>query len=91
MADPNNDFQIVHTLWTALITVGGLIVAFFTKRLVDQVDKKADQNVVNELKEDIKAILARQDVQHARQDVQHASNSARLDQIIMELGRGGNR
>lgn len=80
MEDPQNGFQIIHTLWTAIITVAGGIVAFFTKRLVDEVDKKADQYEVDELKQEVRDFVA-------RQDLQHASNTRRLDQIIMELSR----
>lgn len=81
MADPS-EFQILHTAWTALITVAGAIVAFFTKRLVDQVDGKADQREVNDLKQDIKDFLQ-------QQREQHQSNTERLDMIIMELGSRG--
>ncbi len=78
MADPN-EFQILHTTWTALITVAGAIVAFFTKRLFDQVDAKADKEDMNELKQDIRTFLEQQ-----RQ--QHQSNTERLDNLIMVLG-----
>lgn len=81
MADPS-EFQILHTAWTSLITVAGAIVAFFTKRLVDQVDGKADQREVNDLKQDIKDFLQ-------QQREQHQSNTERLDMIIMELGSRG--
>ena len=80
MADPN-EFQILHTLWTAAITVGGGVVAFFTKRVIDSVDQKADKSDVVELKQDIKDFLE-------QQRRQHESNTQRLDQIIMELGSG---
>jgi hypothetical protein len=82
MDDPqaaSQTVQIFHTVWTAVITVAGGIVAFFTKRLIDEVDKKADQCDVDDLKEDFKTILA-------RQDQQHRDNTARLDSIIMQLG-----
>lgn len=78
MADPS-EFQIVHTLWTAAITVGGAIVAFFTKRLIDDVDQKADKSELTELKQTFKEFLE-------RQDRQHQGNTDRLDKIIMELG-----
>lgn len=80
MDDPQNTFQSVHTLWTAVITVAGGIVAFFTKRLVDEVDLKADKVDVDALKEDLHQMLV-------RQDAQHRGNTDRLDMIIMELGR----
>lgn len=70
-------------------------MAFFTKRLIDDVDQKADKSDVDrvvgqvgqkadqcdldELKRDIKGFLE-------RQDRQHESNTERLDKIIMELG-----
>jgi hypothetical protein len=76
--DPS--FQALHTTWTGIITVAGSIVAFFTKRLFDQVDAKADRAEVLELKRDLKEFLD-------RQNAQHASNTERLDRIIMELGR----
>lgn len=53
-------------------------MAFFTKRLIDEVDKKADQSDVDELKEDLKILFA-------RQDEQHKSNTERLDRIIMAM------
>lgn len=68
----------LHTIWTGVITVAGGIVAFFTKRLIDEVDKKADQCDVDELKEDMKTLFA-------RQDEQHKSNTERLDRIIMAM------
>lgn len=80
MEDPQNGFQVLHTLWTAIITVAGGIVAFFTKRLVDEVDKKADQYEVDELKQEVRDFIQ-------RQDVQHASNTQRLDRILIELNR----
>lgn len=82
MQDPTNSLaDIVHMFWTAAITVAGAVVAFFTKRLVDEVDKKADQATVDEIKKDIDALFA-------RQDKQHESNTLRLDQIIIRLGGG---
>jgi hypothetical protein len=80
MEDPQSGFQIFHTTWTAVITVAGGIVAFFTKRLVDQVDQKADKSDVTDLKQDIREFMQ-------AQAEQHKSNTGRLDQIIMELGR----
>jgi hypothetical protein len=79
MADPT-DFQIFHSLWTGVITVAGGIVAFFTKRLVDQVDQKADREEVDTLRDDIRDW-------RQEQERQHRSNTERLDQIILELGR----
>lgn len=80
MADPT-DFQIFHSLWTGVITVAGGIVAFFTKRLVDQVDQKADQSEVDDLKLDLKTFIA-------QQQLQHQGNTARLDQVITLLLSG---
>jgi len=80
--DPQTSFQIFHTTWTAVITVAGAIVAFFTKRLVDQVDGKADKCDVEELREMHRDLLL-------RQDQQHRDNTQRLDKIIMELGGNG--
>lgn len=80
MSDPSNDFQLIHTVWTAVITVAGAIVAFFTKRLVDTVDQKAEKVDVDEMKVTLREFLV-------RQDKHHETNTARLDQIIMELGR----
>lgn len=81
MSDPT-EFQVAHTVWTAVITVAGAIVAFFTKRLVDQVDQKADQCDVDELRRDFRDLLA-------RGDQQHRDNTERLDKIIMELSPRG--
>lgn len=81
MADPQSDLTVLHTIWLAATTIGGAIVAFFTKRLVDQVDTKADQADVDALRNDFQQMLA-------RQDRQHQGNTDRLDRIIMELGRG---
>lgn len=78
--DAQDGFTVFHTLWTAAITVAGAVVAFFTKRLIDQVDAKADQCDVDDLKEDFRSLLVRQD-QH------HKDNTERLDMIILELGR----
>ena len=71
--------QTIHTIWTAVITVAGGIVAFFTKRLVDQVDAKADKCDVDDLNTRFEKLLA-------RQDDQHRDNSRRLDAIILALG-----
>lgn len=79
MEDPQTGLQLVHTLWTAAITVAGGIVAFFTKRLVDDVAQKADKSEISDLKTTIRDFLE-------RQDRQHQGNTDRLDKIIMELG-----
>lgn len=84
--DVQDGFTVFHTLWTAAITVGGAIVAFFTKRLVDQVDAKADQCDVDDLKQAMRDFLGREERERTRQDTQHAQNTARLDTIILELG-----
>jgi hypothetical protein len=81
MDDPQSGIQLFHTWWSAVITVAGAIVAFFTKRLVDEIDEKADRCDVADLRQDIRDFLD-------RQERQHESNTKRLDQIIMELGRG---
>jgi hypothetical protein len=81
--DPQSGFQIAHTVWTGTITVAGAIVAFFTKRLFDQVDAKADKCDVDDLKKDIKDFIE-------RQDRNHESNTKRLDQIILHIGTNGN-
>jgi hypothetical protein len=78
MDDPQSSFNIIHTLWTAAITVGGGIVAFFTKRLIDDVDQKADKDEVVALKADLRAYVE-------RQDRHHQSNTDRLDQILLTL------
>lgn len=78
MNDPQNEFQLVQAIWTGAITVAGGIVAFFTKRLVDAVDQKANRSEVDALKADFKELLA-------RQDRHHESNVQRLDQILMEI------
>jgi hypothetical protein len=83
MSDPQSDIQTiqtVHTVWTSIITIAGAVVAFFTKRTFDQIDSKADKCDVEDLKEDLKTLLA-------RNDRQHESNTQRLDKIIMELRR----
>jgi len=74
MSDPPG-FETIHTLWTAVITVAGGIVAFFTKRLVDEVDKKAERVDVEKLEKGIAMLLD-------RQDRQHESNTRRLDNIM---------
>ena len=82
MDAPQSGFEVAHTLWTGVITVAGAIVAFFTKRTLDQIDSKADKCDMDELKQDLKDLLS-------RNDRQHESNTQRLDKIIMELrGRG---
>jgi hypothetical protein len=81
MSEPTpSDFQIAHTIWTATITVGGAIVAFFTKRLVDTVDQKADLADVQDLKNTLRDYIE-------RQERQHDGTTRRLDQIIFELGQ----
>jgi hypothetical protein len=84
MDDPQNGLQAIHTIWTGVITVAGGIVAFFTKRLIDTVDQKADKSEVDELKASIRDMLD-------RQDSQHASNTSRLDHILLTLSDGRNR
>lgn len=83
MADPT-EFQIAHTAWTAVLTLAGGVVAFFTKRLVDDVDQKADQCDVDELKKDMRNFME-------QQQRQHEGNTARLDMIIDRLGNRGSR
>lgn len=83
--DAQDGFTVFHTLWTAAITVAGAIVAFFTKRLVDQVDSKADQSDVDDLKQNMRDFLSREERERIRQDSQHAQNTLRLDTIILEL------
>jgi hypothetical protein len=78
--DPQTGIQIFHTVWTAVITVAGAIVAFFTKRTIDEIDQKADRSEVTSIKQDIRDFMV-------AQAEQHKSNTSRLDQIIMELGR----
>lgn len=79
MDDPTQtNFQVFHTLWTAAITVGGGVVAFFTKRLFDVIDGKAEKTDLDELRAAIKGFVE-------RQDRYHESNTQRLDKIIMEL------
>jgi len=84
MNDPQVALQAVHYIWTAVITAGGAIVAFFTKRLVDEVDRKADKSEVDELKQDIKDFLE-------RNATQHTDNTKRLDQILLTLSDRRNR
>lgn len=97
MTEPVNDLNALHILWTTAITIAGAIVAFFTKRLVDEVDSKADKtevvavrndlnskadaSEVTALKEDVRALFA-------RQDAHHASSVQRLDQVLMLLSSG---
>lgn len=97
MPEPVNDLNALHILWTTAITIAGAIVAFFTKRLVDEVDSKADKteitavrrdledkadaSEISSLKEDVKALFA-------RQDAHHASSVQRLDQVLMLLSSG---
>jgi hypothetical protein len=78
--DPQTGIQIFHTVWTAVITVAGAIVAFFTKRTIDEIDQKADRSEVTSIKQDIRDFIV-------AQAEQHKANTTRLDQIIMELGR----
>jgi hypothetical protein len=84
MDDPQSGFQVVHTIWTAAITVAGGIVAFFTKRLVDTVDQKADKSEVDDLKVTIRDLME-------QQRRQHEGNTARLDHILLTLSDGRNR
>jgi hypothetical protein len=81
--DPQTGFQIFHTTWTAVITVAGAIVAFFTKRTLDTLDAKADKCDVDDLNTRFEKFLE-------RQDRQHTSNTERLDKIILELGGRNN-
>jgi len=53
-------------------------VAFFTKRLVDKVDQKADKSDIEDVKLTIRDFLE-------RNANQHESNTRRLDQILMTL------
>lgn len=84
MDDPQSGFQVAHTIWTAAITVAGGVVAFFTKRLVDTVDQKADKSEVNDLKVSIRDLMD-------QQRRQHESNTSRLDHILLTLSDGRNR
>lgn len=82
--DPQTGLQVFHITWTAVTTVLGAIVAFFTKRLVDEVKEKADKCDVDDLKQDIKDFIE-------RQDRQHRDNTARLDQILLNMNMGNRR
>jgi hypothetical protein len=84
MDDPQSALQTVHTIWTAAITVGGAVVAFFTKRLVDEVDRKADKAEVDELKATIRDMMD-------QQRRQHEGNTSRLDHILLTLSSDRNR
>jgi hypothetical protein len=55
-------------------------VAFFTKRTIDEIDKKADKEDMDELKTDFRAFMQ-------AQEQRHQQNSSRLDTIISTLGR----
>lgn len=84
MDDPVGLGNIFHTLWTGIITVAGAIVAFFTKRLVDEVDQKADKAEVDTLREEFRAHMA-------SQQQQHTDNTERLDRILVAVLNGNHR
>lgn len=78
--DVKDGITTFHTLWTAAITAAGGIVVFFTKRTFDRLDAKADRCDVDNLKRDIKDFIE-------SQNDRHESNTQRLDQIIMTMGK----
>jgi hypothetical protein len=82
MDDPQTTIQVTHTVWETLNSLGGLIVAYFVKRVIDQVDKKADKGDLEDLKTDFREWMK-------QQGEQHRANTARLDTIIDRVG--GNR
>lgn len=82
-SDVQDGFAVFHTFWTAAITIAGAVVAFFTKRLVDEVDSKADKCDLDSLEQRFERFLE-------SQDAKHNSNTERLDTIIFELGRRNN-
>ena len=80
MNDPTTDFWSLNHIWLTLITVLGAIVTFFTRRVIEEVDHKANKDELDELKADFKAMLI-------SQTAQHNANTVRLDQILLELTR----
>jgi hypothetical protein len=89
MDDPSTGVWSLTHVWLGATTIAGTIVAFFTKRLVDTVDGKADQKEVDELKTDFKTWLARQDQRDRdaaqREEARHQANTQRLDSIFTAI------
>lgn len=89
MDDPSTGFWSVTHVWLSVTTLAGAVVAFFTKRLVDEVDSKADKEALNELKTDFKTWLARQDQRDReaaqREEARHQANTQRLDSIFTAI------
>lgn len=81
-SDPSN----MHTLWNGVLSAVAGIMAFFTLRLVKDVDEKADETSVKmRFEAHAQRLDAQGDALHTlleRQDKQHSDNTARLDQIL---------
>lgn len=81
MIEPSQESaDALQLVWRSAITIGGAVVAFFVKRLIDEVDKKADKSEIEEMRQTMNNFME-------RQENYHQTNTARLDTIIMELGR----
>ena len=80
MDDPSTGVWSFTHVWLGVTTIAGTIVAFFTKRLVDTVDGKAEKTDLEKLENRFEQLLA-------AQTAQHTANTTRLDQILIELTR----
>lgn len=78
MDDPSTGFWSVSHIWLSIITVLGVIVTFFTKRVIDELDSKADQKDVDRMSADMRVLVS-------NQTAQHAANTQRLDDIYRLL------
>lgn len=88
-------FQVLHGIWTTILTGFGLLLMWNGRRLVNQVDGKAEKKDLDDHKESVdKRFEAMQNELHRMIDAQgkqHEQNSGRLDTILLELSRGSGR
>lgn len=99
MDDPGNaptSFAVVHSLWSTFLTGFGALIVWNGRRLIGQVDKKADQEDLAAHREDTKErFKAMQDTINEsikNQASQHQENSRRLDTILLAIhGRRSDR
>lgn len=88
----DNIVHLIHTVWSAALTVFGGIVVWNWNRLVKEVDSKADKSEVTQLREDLQNRWDQQDKlnrsRDEQQERQHRENRSRLDTVLTMLANG---
>lgn len=99
-ANANTTLQSIQGAWSTLLTILGALIVWNGRRLIKQIDQKADQKDLdahkhdlemhkNEVKEDFREL--KQSINNLIQtkEQQHQQNTERLDRILAEVYRRG--